>query len=86
MLSDTWKILEEVISKNMVDTVIINNVMLVYANSLQEDKIQGLILPLYQKFNLQMDSYSYEILVNLSYQKKDFNTAIRLWQQMNAQI
>jgi len=86
MLTDTWKILEEVISKNMVDTVIINNVMLVYANSLQEDKIQGLILPLYQKFNLQMDSYSYEILVNLSYQKKDFNTAIRLWQQMNAQI
>jgi hypothetical protein len=35
MLADTWKILEEVIGKNMVDTVIINNVMLVYANSLQ---------------------------------------------------
>jgi pentatricopeptide repeat protein len=27
MLMDTWKILEEIISKNMVDTVIINNVM-----------------------------------------------------------
>jgi pentatricopeptide repeat protein len=33
-----------------------------------------------------MDSYSYEILVNLSYKKKDFNTAIRVWQQMKAQM
>lgn len=39
MLADTWKILEEVISKNMLDTVIVNNVMQVYANALQEDKI-----------------------------------------------
>jgi pentatricopeptide repeat protein len=39
MQADTWKILEEVISKNMIDTSIVNNVMLVYANSLQEDKI-----------------------------------------------
>jgi hypothetical protein len=35
MLTDTWKILEEVINKNMLDTVIVNNVMLAYANSMQ---------------------------------------------------
>lgn len=35
ILTDTWKILEEVINKNMLDTVILNNVMLTYANSLQ---------------------------------------------------
>lgn len=43
----------------MIDTVILNNVMLVYANSLKDDKIDGLILPLYEKFNLQMDAYTY---------------------------
>jgi len=35
ILTDTWKILEEVISKNMLDTSILNNVMLVHANALQ---------------------------------------------------
>lgn len=70
----------------MIDTVIVNNVMLVYANAMQEDKIEGLILPLYEKFNLQMDPYSYEILVDMSYKKKDFNTAIRVWQQMKNKI
>lgn len=66
----------------MVDTVILNNVMLVYANSLKDDKIDGLILPLYDKFNLQMDAYTYEILVDMNYKKKDFNTALRVWEQM----
>lgn len=33
-----------------------------------------------------MDSYSYEILVHMSYRKKDFNTAIRVWQQMKNKI
>ena len=66
----------------MVDTVILNNVMLVYANSLKDDKIDGLILPLYEKFNMQMDAYTYEILVDMNYKKKDFNTALRVWEQM----
>jgi hypothetical protein len=35
ILTDTWKILEEVINKNMLDTILLNNVMLTYANSLQ---------------------------------------------------
>lgn len=29
-----------------------------------------------------MDPYTYEILVDMSYQKKDFNTAIKVWNQM----
>lgn len=66
----------------MVDTVILNNVMLVYANSMKDDKIDGLILPLYEKFNLQMDAYTFEILVDMNYKKKDFNTALRVWEQM----
>jgi pentatricopeptide repeat protein len=39
MITDTWKILEEVIAKGMLDTHIVNNVMLVYANSMMEDKL-----------------------------------------------
>jgi hypothetical protein len=33
-----------------------------------------------------MDSYTYEILVDLNYKKKDFNTAIRVWEQMKLKI
>jgi len=86
MIMDTWKILEEVIKKDMLDTVILNNVMLVYSNSLQEDKIDGLILPLFEKFNLEMNPITYEILIDLNYKKKDFKTAIRVWEQMKVKL
>lgn len=86
MLTDTWKLLQEVISKNMLDTPILNNVMLVYANALEESKIEGLILPLFDKFNLQMDTYSYEILMDLHYKKKDFATAVKVWEQLKLKL
>jgi hypothetical protein len=70
----------------MVSTIILNNVMLTYANSLEYDKIEGLVLPLFDKFNLEMNPYTYEILVDMNYKKKDFNTAMRVWQQMKLKI
>lgn len=33
-----------------------------------------------------MNSYSYEVLMNLQYQKKDFNTAIKVWKQMEIKL
>lgn len=70
----------------MVNSYILNNVMLVYANSLMEDEIEGLVLPLFDKFNIEMDPYSYEILVELSYRKKDFNKALRIWDKMKTKL
>ena len=33
-----------------------------------------------------MNPYTYEILVDLYYQKKDFNTAIRVWKEMKVKL
>lgn len=70
----------------MLDTIILNNAMLIYANSLRHDQIEGLILPLYEKFGLKFNPHTYEILVDISYKNKDFNTAIRVWEQMKLQF
>jgi hypothetical protein len=43
----------------MVDTTILNNVLNVYVASDQTEKIDGLILPLYEKFGLQYNPYTY---------------------------
>lgn len=63
----------------MLDTTLVNNAMLVYANSMQQDKIEGLILPLFDKFNLEMNPITYEILVDLNYKKKDFAAAVKIY-------
>jgi hypothetical protein len=66
-------------TKNMLDTIILNNVLLIHANSLKLDQIEGLILPIYEKYGLKYNAHTYEILVDINYKRKDFNTAIRVW-------
>jgi hypothetical protein len=63
----------------MLDTIILNNVLLIHANSLKLDQIEGLILPIYEKYGLKYNAHTYEILVDINYKRKDFNTAIRVW-------
>ncbi len=70
----------------MVDTTILNNVLYVYAMSDQADKIDGLILPMYDKFGLEQNPYTYEILMDMYFKKNDFNTAIRIWNQAKTQM
>lgn len=79
ILIDTFKLLEEIQSKKMVDTTILNNVIQVFAISDQAHKIDGLILPLFDKLGLQYNPYTFEILMQMYYKKRDFNTALRLW-------
>jgi hypothetical protein len=33
-----------------------------------------------------MDPYTYEILVDMNYKKKDFNTALRVWEAMKVKL
>lgn len=86
ILTDTWKLLEEVISKGLLDDHILNNAMMVYANALEEAKIEGLILPLYEKFNIEMTPFTFEVLMKLQYNKKDFGAAIKVWEQMKLKL
>ncbi len=86
ILVDTFKLLEEIQKKNMVDTTILNNVLYVYAMSDQADKIDGLILPMYDKFGLEQNPYTFEILMDMYFKKNDFNTAMRIWTQAKSQM
>lgn len=39
----------------------------IYAKSLNIEDIDGLVLPLYEKFNLPYNTYTFEILLGLYY-------------------
>lgn len=45
--------------KDMVDTSVLNNMLAIYANSINTEDIDGLILPLYEKFNKPYNMYTY---------------------------
>lgn len=69
-----------------VDTNVLNNMLSIYANSINAEEVDGLILPLYDKFKQEYNMYTFEILMEMYYKTKDFNTAMRVWNQMKHKI
>lgn len=66
--------------------MVLNNMLSIYANSLSSEDIDGLILPLYDKFRQPYNMYTFEILMELYYKTTDFTTAMRVWKQMLRKI
>jgi hypothetical protein len=57
--ADAWKLLEEMQERKMVDTYILNSMLSIYTTSLNIEEIDGLILPLYDKFGLSYNVYTF---------------------------
>ncbi len=47
ILTDSWKLLEKIDKMGGVDTNVLNNMLAIYANSMNAEEVDGLILPLY---------------------------------------
>lgn len=47
----------------MVDVHIINSLLFVHVNALKEDDVDGLVLPLYEKYNIKKNTQTYENLL-----------------------
>ena len=58
----------------------------IYANSISHEEIDGLILPLYEKFGQEYNMYTYEILMDMYFRLNEFPTAMRIWNQMQHKI
>ncbi len=58
----------------------------IYANSVNSEQIEGLILPLFDKFKQQYNMYTYEILMEMYFRMKDFHKAMRIWNQSKVKI
>jgi pentatricopeptide repeat protein len=69
-----------------VDSNVLNNMLSIYANSIRCEEVDGLILPLYSKFKQEYNMYTFEILMEMYYRIRDFNTGMRVWNQMNNKI
>ena len=69
-----------------VNTNVLNNMLSIYANSINAEEVDGLILPLYEKFKQPYNMYTFEILMKMYYKLEDIETALRVWKQMKNKI
>ncbi|EGR33964.1 pentatricopeptide repeat domain protein [Ichthyophthirius multifiliis] len=84
-LNDSWKIFEKAKELNMVNVYIINSLLYVHVAAIKDDKIDGLVLPLYDQYGIKKNEKTYELLMELYFQKKDLKQIYRLHGWMKAE-
>ena len=58
-ISDAWKLLDIIKNENMININILNSFLFIHVKALKSDQIEGLVLPLYEKFKIEKDEYTY---------------------------
>lgn len=62
-VKDAWKLFETAVNLKLVDVFILNSLLSVHVKALREEEIDGLVLPLYEKYNLTKNTETYENLL-----------------------
>lgn len=79
-INDAWKLLEEVGRKGLIDSKMLNNFMVMYVYAMRGDEIDGLVLPLFDKYKIEKDQYTYQYLLKLFEKKQDMVGFSRIWE------
>ena len=64
-INDAWKLFEQMqtVEKLPVNIHILNSLMLVHSNAIEVQKLEDFVLPLYEKYEIQLDENAYEFMM-----------------------
>ena len=71
-IKDAWKLFEQMqtVDKIPVNVHILNSLMLVHTNAIEPQQLEDFVLPLYEKYDIQLDQNSYEFMMGKEKQLK----------------
>lgn len=83
-IEDSWKIFNDVVEKHpeMLKTDVLNSLVLIHANADLLVQAEESILPLFDKFKLEMNSQTYEILVKAFFSKREISRIQSIFDQL----
>lgn len=61
-ISDAWKLFEQMqtVDNLPVNVHVLNSLMKVHTNALDTKRLENFVLPLYEKYGVALDAFSYE--------------------------
>jgi len=80
-IEDAWNLFKQLqtIDNLPMSAQILNSLLMVHAKANMKEKIEGLVLPLYEKYGIKKDEYTYQHLMELYMTKRDLDTVDRLY-------
>ncbi len=61
---------------------VINSLLLLYTNALRPEQLEADILPLYNKYRMKHDVYTYQNLIKMYLKLRDLDTIMVLWDKI----
>lgn len=64
-IKDAWKLFEQMqtVEKLPVNVHILNSLLLVHTNAIEPQQMEDFVLPLYEKYAIQLDQNTYEFMM-----------------------
>lgn len=78
-IADSWRLLDEISKRKLVNVNILNSFMLIFMQAVRTEQIDGLVLPLYKKYGVEMNEFTYEQLMKFLFKKDDIAGTEKMW-------
>lgn len=79
---ELFKTLEKGENDTEVNIQVLNSLLLLYSNALRSEQLEAEVLPLYEKFKIKHDVYTYQNLTRMYLKLRDFDTIMLLWDKL----
>ncbi len=79
---ELFKTLEKGENDTEVNIQVLNSLLLLYSNALRPEQLEAEVLPLYEKFKIKHDVYTYQNLTRMYLKLRDFDTIMLLWDKL----
>lgn len=85
-IEDAWELFKQYKEQGFkVNTLILNNLLSVHTKAHRNDQVEGLVIPLYEENNVQIDSHTYRHLIKMYSDIENHSKVFELWEQMQEQ-
>jgi pentatricopeptide repeat protein len=84
-IKDSWDILKYMENEKIpIDLYTLNSLLLVHSSAHKLDLVEGLVVPLYEKFGIPMDNYTYEHIIRMLLDLREYLSVFNLYDKLKA--
>jgi pentatricopeptide repeat protein len=84
-IKDSWDIIKYMEQEKInIDLYTLNSLLLVHCSAHKLELVEGLVVPLYEKYNIPMDNYTYEHIIRMLLDLREYLAVFNLYDKLKA--
>lgn len=82
-LKDSWELIDNMLKEGIDPNInVLNSLVLLHAQAIRPAELEGMVLPMYEKYKVKHDLYTYQNLMRAYLNTRDNETILKLYDRM----